>query len=379
MNSFGPENLPFGVFDDGRGARVGVALGESVIDLVACPTLKVRRPEALRSGRLNELLAEGKEEALDLRRQLLEQCRNWDPDAPWLVPLSEVSLRLPVEPGDFVDFYSSLHHASNVGTMFRGPEKALPPNWKHLPIGYHGRCSTLMVSDSPVRRPHGQRGPGDFGPSGRLDFELEVGMVICGSTQPGETLKPEQAEEHIFGLVLVNDWSARDLQKWEYQPLGPFLGKSFATTVSPWVVPLEAFSAHRVDGPEQDPKPLSHLAQVAQSHFDIPLEVEWESASGTRRVICRSNHRHLYWSMNQQLCHLTSNGTAIRAGDIYASGTISGPTAEGYGSMLELSWNGSKPLDLGDEERVFLEDGDSIVITGGYPGLGFGECRGKIF
>ena len=271
--------------------------------------------------------------------------------------------------GEFTDFYSSEHHARNVGKMFRDPENALLPNWKHLPVAYHGRSSSIISSGEPVYRPSGQRKEADgsitFGPTRKLDFELEVGVVIGRDSERGKPISMAEADSYIEGLVLVNDWSARDIQAWEYVPLGPFLGKNFATTVGDTIVPLSSFEPYRIEGPVQDPTPLPYLQRIGPAHFDITLEAWHETADGVRTLLTRTNHRHLYWDIRQQLVHHTSNGCPVRAGDILASGTISGPERESWGCLLELSWNGTEPLTLEDgTQRAFLEDGDAVVIRG---------------
>jgi fumarylacetoacetase len=288
---------------------------------------------------------------------------------------SDASLAMPFDVADYVDFYSSLAHATNLGRMFRPDAEPLLPNWRHLPVGYHGRAGTVVPSGTPVRRPSGQRRPPGsdaptFGPSVRLDIELEAGFVIGVPSRLGEPVPVERALDHVFGMVLVNDWSARDIQAWEYQPLGPFLGKSFATSVSRWVVPLAELADRRVPAAEpQEPEPLPYLREEPWA-FDIPLEVE---LNGT--VIARSNTRHLYWSVAQQIAHLTANGAALRTGDLLATGTISGPSREERGSLIELSWNGSEPIELPDgSTRTFLEDGDEVVLRG----EPLGEVRGRI-
>ena len=279
------------------------------------------------------------------------------------------SLAMPFEVADYVDFYSSLHHAENVGRMFRPDAEPLLPNWRHLPVGYHGRSGTVVPSGTPVRRPHGQRAAPDFGPSRALDIELEAGFVIGLPSRRGEPVPIESALDHVFGMVLVNDWSARDIQAWEYRPLGPFLGKSFATSVSHWVVPLSELEALRVPAAPQAPEPLPYLREPPWA-YDIPLEVE---LNGT--VVARSNTRHLYWSVAQQLAHLTSNGASLRTGDLLATGTISGPEREQRGCLLELSWNGEEPIQLPDgSTRSFLEDGDEVVLRG----EPLGEVRGRV-
>jgi len=278
-------------------------------------------------------------------------------------------LAMPFEVGDYVDFYSSLHHATNVGRMFRQDADPLLPNWRHLPVAYHGRAGTVVPSGTPVKRPEGQRGPGDFGPTGALDFELEAGFVIGVPSRRGEPVPVERALDHVFGMVLVNDWSARDIQRWEYRPLGPFLAKSFATSVSHWVVPLPELEDLRVDADPQDPQPLPYLREQPWA-YDIALEIELNGA-----VIARTNTRHLYWSIAQQIAHLTSNGASLRVGDLLATGTISGPEREQRGSLQELSWAGQEPIDLPDGSvRRFLEDGDEVVMRG----EPLGEVHGRV-
>ncbi|HYN90637.1 MAG TPA: fumarylacetoacetase [Thermoleophilaceae bacterium] len=283
--------------------------------------------------------------------------------------LSDAELGMPFEVADYVDFYSSLHHATNLGRMFRPGAEPLLPNWRHLPVGYHGRSGTVVPSGTPVRRPRGQLPGPVFGPSARLDIELEAGFAIGTPSALGEPVPVERALDHVFGMVLVNDWSARDIQAWEYQPLGPFLGKSFATSVSHWVVPLDELAGRRVPGEPQDPAPLEYLREDPWA-YDIPLEVE---LNGT--VVARSNTRHLYWSIAQQVAHLTANGASLRTGDLLATGTISGPGREERGSLIELSWNGEEPIELADgSTRTFLEDGDEVVLRGDP----LGEVRGRI-
>ena len=278
-------------------------------------------------------------------------------------------LGMPFEVADYVDFYSSLHHATNLGRMFRPDAEPLLPNWRHLPVGYHGRAGTVVPSGTPVTRPNGQRPGGEFGPSGRLDIELEAGFVIGPPSTMGEPVPIERALDRVFGMVLVNDWSARDIQAWEYQPLGPFLGKSFATSISAWVVPIEELLERRVRTEPQEPEPLPYLREEPWA-FDIPLEVELNGS-----VVARSNTRHLYWSIDQQIAHLTVNGASLRTGDLLATGTISGPQREEHGSLIELSSNGDEPIELpGGERRSFLEDGDEVVLRG----EPLGEVRGRI-
>jgi fumarylacetoacetase len=306
-----------------------------------------------------------------------------------LLPRESVELVMPVRIGDYTDFYSSREHATNVGIMFRGKEKALMPNWLHLPVAYHGRASSLVVSGTEIRRPRGQVLPPDsdhpvFRPTRLMDFELEVGFLVGPGSRMGHPIPLERAEEHIFGLVLVNDWSARDIQKWEYQPLGPFLSKNFATSISPWIVPMAALEPFRVPGPRQEPEPLPYLHRGGETTFDIRLEVAIR-AQGMEvpARVSASNFKHLYWSVSQQLAHHTVSGCDVRPGDLMASGTISGPDLDSFGSLLELSWRGEKPLALADGvTRTFIEDGDEVVMTGWAQGegyrVGFGEVSGKV-
>jgi len=304
-------------------------------------------------------------------------------------PADRVPPVLPVRIGDYTDFYASRQHATNVGMMFRDPENALLPNWLHIPVGYHGRASTVNVSGTEVVRPNGQRkGPNDplpvFGPSTKLDFELEVGMILRGGPSDGSWIPVDQAEEHIFGLVLFNDWSARDIQQWEYVPLGPFLAKNFASTMSPWIVPYAALSESRCAGAEQaEPKPLPYLEQDrSASHWDIALEVSIAAEDGSETRISRSNAKYLYWSFAQQIAHHSINGCVIRSGDLMASGTISGNEPGSFGSMLELAWNGTRPITLSDgSQRSFIEDGDTVILRGHTergPRIGFGPCSARV-
>lgn len=309
-----------------------------------------------------------------------------------LVPISQAQLCMPVEIGDYTDFYSSRQHAFNVGSMFRGPQNALMENYLWIPIGYHGRASSIVLSGADIRRPMGQtKADADptpqFGPSRSLDFELEMGFFVGPGNALGQPIPIDRADEHIFGMVIVNDWSARDVQRWEYQPLGPFLAKNFATTISPYVVTMEALAPFRVAGPQQDPAPLPYLripASQERAWFNVELEVAIQTAKMTApQTISRSNCKHLYWSMAQQLTHHASGGCNLRPGDLLASGTISGPTPDSYGSMLELAWRGEKPLKLSSgEERKFLQDGDTVTMRAWAQGagyrIGFGECRGTI-
>lgn len=398
------QNLPYGVFRPRPGAppRVGVAIGDFVLDLSVLearglfdhPRLVAERPFA--KPALNTFMAMGRPIWQHVRATLTHLLRADTPtlrdDAELrghaLAPLHQVELLLPAEIGDYTDFYSSREHATNVGIMFRGRENALMPNWLHLPVGYHGRAGSIVVSGHPVKRPWGQTKPDDappqHGPSRRLDFELEVAAFIGPGTRLGEPVPIDRAEDHLFGLVLLNDWSARDIQQWEYVPLGPFLGKNFATTISPWVVTLEALEPFRCPGPVQDPTPLPYLQRPGNHAYDLHLEVGLQAPGMTTpHTVCRSNFRYLYWNLCQQLAHHTVNGCNLRTGDLLASGTISGPAEDSFGSMLELAWRGTRPLSLPNgQTRTFLEDGDRVVMTGWCQGegyrVGFGEASGVV-
>jgi fumarylacetoacetase len=407
-SDFSIQNLPYGVFRtaDQEQPRIGVRIGDFVLDLRVLEHRGFFKPvfgheHVLCKRSLNKFMGLGRPAWAAVRRTIGDLLREDEATlrddaklrAEALIPVERVKMELPCEIGDYTDFYSSREHATNVGTMFRGKDKALMPNWLWLPVGYHGRASSIVVSGTDVRRPCGQSsatdaGPPSFGPSQLVDFELEMGLLVGPGNALGEPIPIERAEEHIFGLVLVNDWSARDIQRWEYVPLGPFLAKNFATTISPWVVTLEALEPFRCAGPAQEPAPLEYLGggagRPARSTFDIALEVALQSARMDRpATICRTNFRYLYWSMAQQIAHHTVNGCNLRPGDLLASGTISGPTPDSSGSMLELTWRGERPLKLpGGEERKFLADGDRVVMTGAARGagyrIGFGACSGRV-
>jgi fumarylacetoacetase len=374
VSGFGPEHLPYGVFRRaGEAPRVGVRFGDGILDLAALATdgLLDEDPALFAQPSLNALMAAGPATWRRLREAL--QHLTVGPDAELsAVPLDEAELLLPIEVGDYVDFYSSIEHASNVGRMFRPDSDPLPPNWRYLPVGYHGRSGTVVVSGTPIRRPKGQRREGDFGPTTRLDIELELGFVVGVPSK--EPVSVERALDHLFGVVLLNDWSARDLQAWEYRPLGPFLAKSFATSISAWVTPLDAILERRAPAPAQDPQPLPYLREEPWA-LDLELEVELNGAT-----IVRTNARNLYWSAAQQLAHMTVNGASARVGDLFGSGTISGPEREQRGSLLELSWNGADPIALPDgSTRVFLEDGDEVVLRGSAgEAVALGEVRARI-
>ncbi len=400
------QNLPFGVFRPAKGvARVGVAIGEYVLDLSILEGLGHFKSREFESelGRvfvehsLNEFLSLGRP-AWRKAREVIQKLLSADnptlrDDAQLrervLHKQKDVVMQLPARIGDYTDFYSSYHHAHNVGTMLRGPDNALMPNWKWLPVGYHGRASSIVTSGTDVRRPKGQTKPPDapapvFGPSKSFDFELEMAFLIGPGNSLGEPIPIDRAADHIFGLVLMNDWSARDIQAWEYQPLGPFLAKNFCTTISPWVVTLEALEPFRKSLPAQEPEPLPYLRLTNDFTYDIRLEASLRTPKmNAPHVITRSNFQNLYWSISQQLAHHTVNGCNLQPGDLLASGTISGPTEESRGCMLELTWRGANPLQLPDgETRKWLEDGDTLAITGWCDGdgyrVGFGEASGKI-
>jgi len=387
---FGIHNLPYGVFSTAdTGPRVGVRIGDHVLDAGRCAERAgMESGEVWLEADLNRFLGEGRPAWDSAREWLMEVLTNElmrDSVEPHLVPVADARMHLPFRVADYVDFYASEHHASNVGKLFRPDSPALPPNWKHLPIGYHGRAGTVVVSGTEVVRPTGQRkAPADpaptFGPSTRLDIEAELGFVVGCGTELGTRVGVDAAADHLFGVVLLNDWSARDIQSWEYVPLGPFLGKSFATSISPWVVTLEALSAARVPLPAQDPEPLPYLrGDHAAYGLDIHVEVQ---LNGT--TVASPEYRDMYWAPAQMVAHLTVNGASLRVGDLFGSGTISGAGKGTRGSLLELSWNGTEPVELADgTTRGFLEDGDTVVMRAWAPGpdgsrIGLGEVTGTI-
>ncbi|MEO1412854.1 MAG: fumarylacetoacetase [Bacteroidota bacterium] len=401
-SEFPIQNLPFGIVQlPGKPPRVASAIGDFVIDLYRLWELGLLtgldlNRECLENRCLNDFINLGRSTTRAVRDRLSElldaEVTRWN-SREWrdqfLHPKTEVDLLLPVKVTDYTDFYSSIEHATNVGTMFRGPENALMPNWRHLPVGYHGRASSIVVSGTPIRRPYGQQKPAEpggspaYGPSRLMDFELEMAFIVGRSTQMGDRVRVDEAEDYIFGLALFNDWSARDIQAWEYVPLGPFLGKNFGSTLSPWIVSLDALEPFRVVGPEQDPAVLPYLQSNGAKNYDLHLEVAIAPEGGEAFTVCRSNFKYMYWNMCQQLAHQTVNGCNITVGDLYASGTISGPTPDAYGSMLEISWRGSRPIRLPDgSERKFIADGDTVILRGygerdGIR-IGFGDAVGKI-
>lgn len=391
---FGPDNLPYGLFttaDDPGHRRVGVRYGARVLDAGAA-ALAFGSPHAdlLRQPSLNPLMAAGRHVWQAVRAEL----RSWLTDEahrattePHLVPLEAATLHLPFEVADYVDFYASEHHATNVGRIFRPDGDALTPNWKHLPIGYHGRAGTVVVSGTPVVRPRGQRKPPAeplpvFGPSQRLDIEAEVGFVVGTPSAQGTSVGLDGFRDHVFGVTLLNDWSARDLQAWEYVPLGPFLGKSFATSVSPWITPLEALDAARVAPPTRDTPLLPYLDDSAEGIADGGIDLRM-SVRLNGEVIAEPPFSAMYWTAAQQLAHMTVNGASLRTGDLYASGTVSGPGADQRGCLLELTWGGKSPLSLADGERGFLLDGDEVTLAAWAPGpggsrIGLGSVTGRV-
>lgn len=385
------QNLPLGVFSNSNGEeKVCSIIGEQIIQLDQLINLNQATGislEVFRSNSLNKLLELGRDKTRSLRRFIFEIFSDKNPEREKyqnaLIPLSEVTLKMPIECGDYTDFYSSKEHATNVGMMFRDPANALLPNWLHLPVGYHGRASSIIVSGTPIKRPSGQiivkEGEAPIlSKSKQLDFELEMAFIIGKSNSLGNPIDISKTRDHIHGLMLFNDWSARDIQKWEYVPLGPFLGKNFASTISPWLIDLDALVPFQTKGPEQVPQVLEYLKIEGNSHFNINLEVFINDT-----LVSNSNTKYLYWSIDQQLAHHTINGCNMRVGDICASGTISGPDQGSFGSMLELAWKGTKPVILKNgESRVFLQDGDQIKMKAFSQGkgyrIGFGECNGKI-
>jgi fumarylacetoacetase len=398
------QNLPYGVFSptEADEPRAGVRIGDHVLDLAVVQNSGLLDGAGLPDGIfsypvLNPFMELPVEQRRLVRHRIHELLSKDEPtlrDDPVLrgralLPVGAVVLQFPVSIPDYTDFYSSKEHATNVGIMFRGKDNALMPNWLHLPVGYHGRASSIMLSGEPVVRPHGQTLPADgaapvFGPSRLMDFELEMGFFVGQGNEQGRPVAIDDADGNIFGLVLVNDWSARDIQKWEYQPLGPFNAKNFATSISPWIVTLEALEPFRCPAPVQEPAPLAYLKETDRATYDINLEVEVRAAGQTEGLkVCASNFKHLYWTMAQQLAHHTITGCNLTTGDLLASGTISGPDKGSFGSMLEITWRGTEPITLpGGESRKFLADGDTVTMTAWCQGdgyrVGFGEVGGQI-
>ena len=383
-SDFPIQNIPFGVFltrDDV--ITIGTRIGDHAIDLGALHQLGYFNgipltDDIFLQDTLNDFISDGHKtwrlvrnrisEIFDINNPILKE--NHEHCKIVLFTMDEIEMQLPVQIGDYTDFYSSKEHATNIGSMFRDPENALLPNWLHIPIGYHGRSSTIIPSGNNIRRPKGQTLPKgankpEFGPSKMVDFELEMAFITTDANKLGESIPIDEAEKYIFGLVLLNDWSARDIQKWEYVPLGPFMAKNFASSISPWIVTLEALEPFRVESPKQDPKPLPYLQQEGKNSFDIHLEVSITPEEGVPTTITRSNFKYMYWTMAQQLAHHTSNGCKILSGDLMGSGTISGATPDSYGSMLELAWQGTKPVSLQNgEKRTSIQDFDTVTLKG---------------
>ncbi|MCF8465113.1 MAG: fumarylacetoacetase [Flavobacteriales bacterium] len=400
-SDFTLDNIPFGIGSTNGKPRAATRIGDKVIDLDALQAAglfaSINLPDGIFSNKvLNDFIELGKPitNAVRTRLQELFAADNGefrDNEALRVDAIrnaKEVQMHMPVRVGDYTDFYSSREHATNVGTMFRDPNNALLPNWLHIPVGYHGRASSIVISGTPLHRPKGQTKADDadaptFGPSRLLDFELEMAFVVGKSNALGTSVSVEDAEEHIFGMVIFNDWSARDIQKWEYVPLGPFLAKNFGSSISPWIVTMEALAPFRSASPKQEPKVLPYLEMKKDHNFDISLEAIIETESGALKTVSNSNFRHMYWSMAQQLAHHTVNGCNMNVGDMCASGTISGPTPDSYGSMLELTWRGTKPIAMPDgSERKFIQDGDSVIMKAfcekDGKRVGFGEVKTKI-
>ena len=401
-SDFPIQNIPFGVFitkDDV--VTIGTRIGDYAIDLGALQQLNYFEgieltDDMFMQDTLNDFISDGKKTWRLVRNRIAElfdvnnnELKDNEAHREIVIfKIEDVEMQLPVLIGDYTDFYSSREHATNVGKMFRDPDNALLPNWLHLPVGYHGRSSTIVPSGIPVHRPYGQTLPAGetqpvFGPSKSIDFELEMAFITTDANIMGENIPVEEAEEHIFGMVLFNDWSARDIQKWEYVPLGPFLAKNFASSMSPWIVTLDALEPFRTNGPEQDPKPLEYLQQTGNHAFDINLQVAIEPEDAEETVISNSNFKYMYWSMSQQLAHHTINGCRVNSGDLMGSGTISGPTPDSFGSMLELTWGGKNPITLKDgTERKFINDGDTVIMRGYCQKddirIGFGEVCSKL-
>jgi fumarylacetoacetase len=401
-SDFPIQNLPFGIFktkhDD---ARVGSRIGDKVIDLNALYVLGYFEnlpfsQSDFQADALNPLMKKGKIANRDLRNRLSKLFNKENTDLSnnkhhveqVAIDIDQVEMLMPVQVGDYTDFYSSRGHATNVGTLFRDPENALLPNWLWIPVGYHGRASSIIPSDQAIKRPKGQTKPSDdqdpvFGPSKLLDFELEMAFVTFDGKPLGDSISTDEAKDYIFGMCIMNDWSARDIQKWEYVPLGPFLAKSFASSISPWIVTMDALEPFKTKGPEQNPKVLPYLEYKEDAHYDINLEVGIVPEKSEETIVCKSNYKYMYWNMSQQLAHHTINGCNIRCGDMMASGTISGEDKSSFGSMLELSWRGTKPIQMNDgTERKFIQDNDTVVMRGHCNAngvrIGFGEVSTKV-
>ena len=401
-SDFPIQNIPFGVFLTKEDViTIGTRIGDSAIDMGALQQLGYFEgieltDDIFMQDTLNDFISDGKKTWRLVRNRLADL---FDVNNPKLrdnkehrdiiiFSISEIEMLLPIQIGDYTDFYSSKEHATNVGKMFRDPANALLPNWLHIPVGYHGRSSSIIPSGIPIHRPMGQTLPNGentpvFGPSRLVDFELETAFITTDANILGENIPINEAEDYIFGMVLLNDWSARDIQKWEYIPLGPFLAKNFASSISPWIVTMDALEAFRVKGPKQEPTPLPYLQQKGKHAYDINLEVYIEPENASPTLVSKSNFKYMYWSMSQQLTHHTSNGCRVNSGDMMGSGTISGPTEDSFGSMLELTWGGQKPIKLNDgSERKFINDNDTVIMKGYCQNssvrIGFGEVSSKL-
>jgi fumarylacetoacetase len=397
-SDFSIYNLPFGVYStESKNKKIGIAIGDMVLNLEGINKLGVFDDlnigsNVFVSNYLNDFISLGKKTTVKVReivqKELCDTSSVLRNNNSIFIKQEDVTMHMPVKIGDYTDFYSSIEHATNIGTMFRDPKNALLPNWKHLPVGYHGRASSIILSGQNIYRPKGQvmlidNTAPSFQESSRVDFELEMGFIIGRSTNLGESVSAEEAENFIFGKVLFNDWSARDIQKWEYVPLGPFLAKSFASSISPWVVTLEALEPFKTNGPIQDPEVLPHLSTKGAKNYDINLEVLIQPEKENEKIVSKSNFKFMYWNMCQQVAHHTSNGCNMNIGDMMASGTISGKDPDSYGSMLELSWAGSKPVSLNNGDfRKFIEDNDTVIMRGYCQKesikVGFGEVRTKL-
>lgn len=401
-SDFPIQNIPFGVFITKEDViTIGTRIGDYAIDMGALQQLGYFEgieltDDMFMQDTLNDFISDGKKTWRLVRNRLAQI---FDENNPKLrdnakhrdvviFEMADVEMLLPVQIGDYTDFYSSKEHATNVGKMFRDPENALLPNWLHIPVGYHGRSSTIVPSGVPVRRPNGQTIPADatepvFGPSRLVDFELETAFITTDANVMGEPIPVDEAEDYIFGMVLFNDWSARDIQKWEYVPLGPFLAKNFASSISPWIVTMDALMPFKTESPEQSPTPLPYLQQKNKTTFDINLQIGIAPEGAAETVVSRTNFKYMYWTMAQQLAHHTVNGCRVNSGDMMGSGTISGSTPDSFGSMLELTWGGKNPIKLNDgSERKFIQDGDTVTIKGYCENesvrIGFGECSSKL-
>ena len=398
-SDFSIYNLPFGIFSTNKNSkRVGIAIGNNIIDLLACNELDLFKDlninnNVFENNFLNDFINLGKNKTNKVReiiqQQLTDESSKIKMSSVVIIPMNEAEMHLPVKVGDYTDFYSSIEHATNIGSMFRDPSNPLLPNWRHLPVGYHGRASSIIVSGIDIFRPKGQVMPLDsdkpvFTSSKRIDFELEMGYIIGKNSSLGSSITTDDADNYIFGKVLFNDWSARDIQKWEYVPLGPFLGKSFASSISPWVVTIEALDNFRVAGPIQNPEVLDYLKFNGLKNYDINLSVSiLPEKTNIETIVCKSNFKYMYWNMSQQIAHHTINGCNLNVGDMMASGTISGKSEDSYGSMLELSWGGKKNIELNDgSSRTFIEDYDSVIMRGYCEKdnirVGFGEVKSKL-